>query len=298
MGMTIRGCRGKTDRSREQGNGRAGQSPTKASTPKASTPTTGRTTICASSSRGPSAPARSRASRAPTGSSRWARSPRSSTTRGRSRRRSCSRTCRATRKGMRLLSGATNSSKRLAITLGLPVPNNPLDVVRAYRDRMKTHQPIPPKTVAKGAGARERRPRRQGRPLEVPGAVPARARRRPLHRHRRSRDHARPGGELGQRRHLPRHGAGQEPRLAVDLARQARPPDPREIFPRRQALPGADLLRPRSAALPRRRQRAQIRALRIRLCGRPPRRALRDRARASSTGCRCRRMPRSCSKAR
>ena len=51
---------------------------------------------------------------------------------------------------MRLLSGATNSSKRLAITLGLPVPNNPLDVVRAYRDRMKTHRPIPPKTVRKG----------------------------------------------------------------------------------------------------------------------------------------------------
>ncbi len=51
---------------------------------------------------------------------------------------------------MRLLSGATNSSKRLAITLGLPVPGNPLDVVRAYRDRMKTHRPIPPKTVAKG----------------------------------------------------------------------------------------------------------------------------------------------------
>src|SRR5215813_10813263 len=33
-------------------------------------------------------------------------------------------------KGMRLISGATNSSKRLAITLGLPVPSCPLDVVR------------------------------------------------------------------------------------------------------------------------------------------------------------------------
>src|SRR5207244_7515719 len=53
-------------------------------------------------------------------------------------------------KGMRLLSGATNSSKRLAITLGLPVPGNPLDLVRAYRDRMKIHRPIPPMTVAKG----------------------------------------------------------------------------------------------------------------------------------------------------
>src|SRR5262249_56262941 len=34
--------------------------------------------------------------------------------------------------------------------LGWRAPGNPLDVVRAYRDRMKTHRPIPPKTVAKG----------------------------------------------------------------------------------------------------------------------------------------------------
>ncbi len=52
--------------------------------------------------------------------------------------------------GMRLLSGATNSSKRLALTLGLPVPSVPLDVVRAYRDRMKSHRPIPPRMVARG----------------------------------------------------------------------------------------------------------------------------------------------------
>jgi 4-hydroxy-3-polyprenylbenzoate decarboxylase len=31
------------------------------------------------------------------------------------------------------------------------VPGNPLDVVRSYRDRMKTHQPVPPRVVAKGA---------------------------------------------------------------------------------------------------------------------------------------------------
>jgi UbiD family decarboxylase len=53
-------------------------------------------------------------------------------------------------KGMRLLSGATNSSKRLAIILGFPVPRDPLDVVSAYRDRMKIHRPIPPKMVAEG----------------------------------------------------------------------------------------------------------------------------------------------------
>ena len=53
-------------------------------------------------------------------------------------------------KGFRALSGSTNSMKRLAITLGFPVPSHPLDVVRAYRDRMKTHAPIPPRVVGKG----------------------------------------------------------------------------------------------------------------------------------------------------
>ena len=51
---------------------------------------------------------------------------------------------------MRVLSGATNSSKRLALTLGFPVPTRPLDVVQSYRNRMKTHQPIPPKMVGSG----------------------------------------------------------------------------------------------------------------------------------------------------
>jgi 4-hydroxy-3-polyprenylbenzoate decarboxylase len=53
-------------------------------------------------------------------------------------------------KGFRTLSGSTNSMKRLAITLGFPVPSHPLDVVRAYRDRMKTHAPIPPRVVDRG----------------------------------------------------------------------------------------------------------------------------------------------------
>lgn len=53
-------------------------------------------------------------------------------------------------KGCRMLSGATNSAARVAMTLGLPVPQHPLDVVRAYRDRMKTHRPIPPADVSAG----------------------------------------------------------------------------------------------------------------------------------------------------
>src|SRR5438309_2024640 len=53
-------------------------------------------------------------------------------------------------RGFRVLSGSTNSMRRLAITLGFPVPEHPLDVVRAYRDRMKTHRPIPPRIVERG----------------------------------------------------------------------------------------------------------------------------------------------------
>jgi UbiD family decarboxylase len=50
----------------------------------------------------------------------------------------------------RVLSGMTNSPLRLALTLGLPGPKHPLDVVRAYRDRMKQFQLIPNVVVNTG----------------------------------------------------------------------------------------------------------------------------------------------------
>src|SRR3954453_22283159 len=53
-------------------------------------------------------------------------------------------------KGYRAISGTTNSAKRLAIVLGFAPPEHPLDVVRAYRDRMKSHKPIPPRVVKDG----------------------------------------------------------------------------------------------------------------------------------------------------
>lgn len=53
--------------------------------------------------------------------------------------------------GFRILSGTANSPKRLALTLGLPVPRNPIDVVQAYRDRMRTDfELIPPEYVDNG----------------------------------------------------------------------------------------------------------------------------------------------------
>ena len=50
----------------------------------------------------------------------------------------------------RVLSGMTNSPRRLALTLGLPLPDHPLDVVRAYRDRMKRFELINNVSVASG----------------------------------------------------------------------------------------------------------------------------------------------------
>jgi len=42
----------------------------------------------------------------------------------------------------RILTGVTNSPQRMALTLGLPLSKHPLDIVRAYRDRMKRHKLI------------------------------------------------------------------------------------------------------------------------------------------------------------
>ena len=53
--------------------------------------------------------------------------------------------------GFRVLSGATNSTRRLALALGFPEPQRPTDVVKAYRDRMRTEfELIPPVVVDEG----------------------------------------------------------------------------------------------------------------------------------------------------
>jgi 4-hydroxy-3-polyprenylbenzoate decarboxylase len=53
-------------------------------------------------------------------------------------------------KGFRVLSGMTNSPRRLALTLGLPDARHAMDVVRAYRDRMKHFRLIEPKRLGSG----------------------------------------------------------------------------------------------------------------------------------------------------
>ena len=53
-------------------------------------------------------------------------------------------------KGFRIVCGAANSSRRLALALGLPEPRMAMDLVGAFRDRMKVHAPMPPRVVETG----------------------------------------------------------------------------------------------------------------------------------------------------
>jgi 4-hydroxy-3-polyprenylbenzoate decarboxylase len=53
-------------------------------------------------------------------------------------------------KGFRIVCGAANSSRRLALALGLPEPETAMALVNAYRDRMRVHVPIPPRVVENG----------------------------------------------------------------------------------------------------------------------------------------------------
>jgi 4-hydroxy-3-polyprenylbenzoate decarboxylase len=52
--------------------------------------------------------------------------------------------------GYRLLSGTMNSTKRMALALGLPLSERPLDVVQSFRELMKRHAPISARTVTAG----------------------------------------------------------------------------------------------------------------------------------------------------
>ncbi len=53
--------------------------------------------------------------------------------------------------GFRIMAGAANALKRLALVLGLPDPQTEMDLVRSYRRRAReTVKPIPPLTVSDG----------------------------------------------------------------------------------------------------------------------------------------------------
>ena len=129
------------------------------------------------------------------------------------------------------------------------------------------------------SGARERHDGRRRRRHQVSRAEMAREGRRPLHRHRHLHDHPRPGGELAQRRRLPRAGARQEDGRHRDGRRPPRPHPPRQVVQARRAAAGRDGARRRSARLLLRRPRSALRRVRARPRRRPARPPDQDGAR-------------------
>ena len=133
----------------------------------------------------------------------------------------------------------------MALMLGFPMPRTAIDVVQAYRDRMKQHKPIPPVTV------------KQGPILENID----RDENVDLYKFPAPRVHERDGGRYIGTEDLvimrdPDEGwvnaatyrvqvHSKNQHRPVDVSRQARPPNPRQIFQAGKALPRAGLLRPR-----------------------------------------------------
>ena len=92
----------------------------------------------------------------------------------------------------------------------------------------------------------------------------ARARRRPLHRHRLHGDHAASGHRLDQLRRLPHPGPGQGRRLGHDLEGQARQPDHAALARARKAVPDRGGGRHASGAVHGGRHRDPLRQERVR----------------------------------
>ena len=120
---------------------------------------------------------------------------------------------------------------------------------------------------------RERHDRQGGRCHRLSGAQMARGRRRPLHRHRQLQHNARSGRGLDQLRHLSRHDPRCADRGLLHLARQAWPPDARQVPRAATADAGRRRLRRRSHDLPHGLERGALRRERIRDRGRRARKA-------------------------
>ena len=116
-------------------------------------------------------------------------------------------------------------------------------------------------------------------------------------RHRRRGGDQGPGDRPHQRRHLPHDDQGAARDRRLHLARQGRHARPREVVEDGQADADRGRLRHRSAAVSGRGDELSEDRERIRLLWRHQRRADRAVHAATSPGCRCRRAPRSSSRA-
>ena len=170
---------------------------------------------CATGSRASKSWASCSTSPAPTGTSRSARSPRSTTAASRSAALLFDDIVGYPR-GYRVLTGSVSNARRMAVTLGLD--DEPRHRRRSCRrcaaSRCSGRPPrrdFEPECRRDGSDPRERRRGTGRRPDALPGAAVARARRRPLHRHRRGRGHERSRHRPDQRRRLPDDDPGGRP---------------------------------------------------------------------------------------
>ena len=154
--------------------------------------------------------------------------------------------------------------------------SGPLDVVRAYRDRMKTHAPIPPRMVATGPVLENVDRDEPSTCCKFPGAASCTS----IDGGRyigtaRSRRHARSRERLGQCRDLSLDGAATRTRVGLWMSpgkqgRQIRD----KYFKAGKPCPVLICCGQDPLLFLGERQRAQIRAVGIRLRRRAPRRAL------------------------
>ena len=176
--------------------------------------------------------------------------------RGRRRRRCCSRTCPATPRACGSSPARPIPRSGWRSRMGLPVPSCPLDVVRAYRDRMQSTGRSRPRRSRTGAVFENVDRDDDGRSQQIPGAVPAREGRRPLSSAPTTSSSCaiRTADWINAATY--RCMVHDKNHVAIWMSpgkqgRQIRD----KYFSAGQAVPGADLLRPRPAAVPRRRQR-------------------------------------------
>ncbi len=171
--------------------------------------------------RWPSGSARCAPSRAPTGR-RTSGSPPKRCCAPRTAPAWCSTTSPAAPRASALLMNMFAGTRR-NMTLGFPDHLTKWELSDAYREAyLKEQQDRPARDRRRRPGVRERHDGRRRRRHQIPRADLAREGRRPLHRHRHLQHHPRSGGELAQRRRLPRAGARQEDRRHADGGRPSR----------------------------------------------------------------------------
>ena len=144
--------------------------------------------------------------------------------------------------GFRVVTNPVCSAATTALAFGLDPKHTGLDLIRAWKEKLGSQKPLEPVAVSNGPITENVDSGDKVDLLRFPTP------RWHEHddRHRLHGDHAGPGGELDQRRHLSRLCSRQKDSRHLDFAGQARLFDSGKILVPRKGLSGRDQLGPRS----------------------------------------------------